>query len=245
MTSSRRIRGVVFDKDGTLFDFQASWSKWATNLLVGLSRDDLQLARKVGNKLGFDLETQEFDSKSPLVANTPEAILDSLRHEYPNWSARDIGNLISMCSFDAEMVEAVPLKALLDGLRDQGYCLGVATNDAEGIAKAHLGTAGVVDLFEFIAGYDSVQYPKPAPDMLLAFCRTTGIPPKETVMVGDSMFDIVAGYTADTHTVGVLTGGEARSRLSVLADAVLDNIGLLPDWLADANIQPDIGNVSN
>ena len=234
-----RIRGVVFDKDGTLFDFRASWSGWAMNLLVELSRDDLNLARTVGARLGFDLDSGRFEAGSPLVAGTPQSILEELQREFSDWSDTEMASLIYTCSINAKMVEAVPLHDLLGNLHGRGYKLGVATNDAEGTAMAHLETAGVADHFDFVAGFDSVQNPKPEPDMLLAFCRETGIPPEETVMVGDSLSDMIAGINARMHTVGVLTGGEGRARLSSWADAVLDNIGLIPGWLEEANRRPD------
>ncbi len=243
MTGSKRIRGVVFDKDGTLFNFQASWSKWATDVLVGLSRNDLRLAWNVGGNLGFDLQTQQFDSESPLIANTPEAILEALQREYSNWSKQGIQDLVTTCTTNAEMVEAVPLKALIGGLRSQGFTLGIATNDAEATANAQLSMAGVIDLFDFVAGYDSVNCPKPEPDMLLAYCEHSGIPPSEAVMVGDSLFDIVAGRKANMRTVGVLTGGETRHRLSAQAEAVLDDIGVLPEWLAETNRHLGSGTV--
>ena len=49
-------------------------------------------------------------------------------------------------------------------------------------------------------------------------------------MVGDSTHDLIAGRAAGMQTVGVLTG-MAEAELAPLADAVLPDIGHLPDWL--------------
>ena len=121
---------------------------------------------------------------------------------------------------------------LLDGLRDSGYRLGVATNDAEAPARAHLNSAGITDRFDFIAGYDSGHGGKPAPGQLLAFAARIGQPPERCVMVGDSRHDLNAGRAAGFATVGVLTGFASEQDLSDLADVVLPDIGHLPAWLA-------------
>lgn len=42
---------------------------------------------------------------------------------------------------------------------------------------------------------------KPAPDMLLECCRRMGVSPEDTVMVGDTRFDIEAGFNAGCHSV--------------------------------------------
>jgi len=42
---------------------------------------------------------------------------------------------------------------------------------------------------------------KPAPDMLFECCRRMDVKPANTVMVGDTRFDIEAGFNADCHTV--------------------------------------------
>ena len=74
-------------------------------------------------------------------------------------------------------VPAVPLRPLLEALRDRGLALGVATNDAEASARVHLRKAGVEDLFDFIAGYDSGHGEKPGPGQLLAFAAAQDLAP--------------------------------------------------------------------
>jgi phosphoglycolate phosphatase len=48
---------------------------------------------------------------------------------------------------------------------------------------------------------------KPAPDMLLECCRVMGVKPSETVMVGDTRFDVEAGFSAGCHTVAFAEHG--------------------------------------
>jgi phosphoglycolate phosphatase len=126
---------------------------------------------------------------------------------------------------------AVPLRPLLEGLRAINIALGVATNDSEVPALAHLGAAGVTDLFDFIAGYDSGFGGKPAPGQLLAFAQAVDVSPEHCVMVGDSTHDLHAGRAAGMRTIAVLTGAATAQTLAPLADVVLRDIGEIPAWL--------------
>ncbi|MFU8883561.1 MAG: HAD family hydrolase, partial [Rhodobacterales bacterium] len=105
------------------------------------------------------------------------------------------------------------------------------TNDTEAGALAHLGAAGVLAHFDFVAGFDSGHGAKPDPDPLLAFCARTGLTPARVVMVGDSRHDLIAGRRAGMQTLGVLTGTALTADLAPLADAVLPDIGHIPAWI--------------
>jgi phosphoglycolate phosphatase len=113
-----------------------------------------------------------------------------------------------------------------------GLALGVATNDSEAPARAHLAHAGIADLFAFVAGYDSGWGGKPAPGQLLAFARAAGLDPGACAMVGDSLHDLAAARAAGMAGVAVLTGIAGRDTLAPAADAVLGSVAELPDWIA-------------
>ena len=133
-------------------------------------------------------------------------------------------------------IEAVPLQSYFTQLRGLGLSLGIATNDAEAPARAHLGRAGIIDQFDFIAGYDSGHGGKPAPGQLHAFCAQTGLDVAHCLMVGDSTHDLHAGQAAGMRTIGVLTGPAPHEELAPFADAVLPDIGGIPDWLKSENL---------
>jgi phosphoglycolate phosphatase len=121
---------------------------------------------------------------------------------------------------------------MIAALKERGVVLGVMTNDAELSARAHLESAGVLDGFAFVAGFDSGYGAKPDPDPLLAFCKAAGVDPSRAAMVGDSEHDLVAGRAAGMRTLAVLTGMAGADELSPHADAVLPDVGHIPAWLA-------------
>lgn len=228
------INGILFDKDGTLFDFHATWSDWTQDLLQELSRGDSMRAARLAAVLGYDLTLCRFSPESIVIAHTPEEVASALLPHLPGQTPASLVARMNVISAAAPQVAALPLPPLLTDLRARGLRLGVATNDSESAAQAHLQAAGITDFFDFVAGFDSGHGGKPAPGMLLAFADRFGLDPREVLMVGDSLHDLIAGRAAGMRTVAVLTGLATEAELAPLAEAVLPDIGHLPVWLDSA-----------
>jgi phosphoglycolate phosphatase len=224
------IDGIVFDKDGTLFDFRQSWAGWVQGVLAELGRDPGHAA-SLANALRFDPETGDFFADSPVIAASTAEIADVLLPLLADMTHAHLETQLNRLAGTAEMRPAVPLRPLLLALRARGLRLGVATNDVEASARAHLLAQDVADLFDLVAGYDSGHGAKPGPGMLLAFAAQTGLDPARVLMVGDSLHDLMAGQAAGMRPVGVLTGIALAADLAPLAEVVLPDIGALPGWI--------------
>ena len=227
------IAGIVFDKDGTLFDFQATWADWTHRLLRQEAGDDPARLTMLADALGFDLHANAFRPDSIVIAATIDEVAD---HLLPLIAEDDFAALVDRLNAlgpEVTQVPATPLAPLFATLRAQGLRLGLATNDAEAAARAHLEQAGVAGHFDLVLGYDSGHGGKPAPGQLLAFLQHTGLPAASCVMVGDSLHDLHAGRAAGMRTIGVLTGVASRQDLAPHADVVFASIAEIPAWLAD------------
>ena len=225
------VDAIVFDKDGTLFDFAATWEAWAHAFLLRATGQDEGRAQEVGRHIGFDFATSRFEPDSVAIASTVAEVAAALAPHIPEYTTGALLDMINEEAASAPQTEAVPLRPLLDGLRDRGLRLGLATNDSEGPARAHLAAAGVLDRFDFVAGFDSGHGAKPGPGQLLAFAGRIGIAPERVAMVGDSRHDLIAGRAAGMVTLAVLTGMAPAAVLAPLSDAVLPDIGHIPGWL--------------
>ena len=226
-----QIAAILFDKDGTLFDFDASWGVWARGQLERLGAGDAALTGRLANAIGFGLALARFAPSSPVIAGTSEEVADYL---LPHLAGQDRAALIADLNAAAEdvpMASPVDLTACLNGLRARGLRLGVATNDSEATAWSHLRQAGVETAFDFVAGYDSGFGAKPEPGPLLAFAREIGIAPAQVAMVGDSRHDLHAARAAGMRAVAVLSGPATHADLAPHADVVLPHIGALEHWL--------------
>ena len=227
-----RVDGIVFDKDGTLFDFAATWESWAKSFLLRVCEGDHSAAHRIGHHIGFDYENSRFARDSVVIAGTPGEVAAVLLPHFPGMGAVALEAMLNEEAENAPQAESVPLVPFLSGLRGQGLRLGVCTNDGEAPARAHLASAGITELFDFIAGYDSGHGAKPAPGALLAFAAQLALSPDRVAMVGDSTHDLRAGRAAGMQTVAVLTGLADQAELAPFADVILPDIGHIPAWLA-------------
>lgn len=224
------IDGILFDKDGTLFDFRKSWGGWAQLLLARLADDPAHAAR-LAAAIGYLPETRDFDPSSVVIAGTAAEVAAALLPLLPGRDSAALTAEVNAAAASVAMMPAVDLAPLFAEFRRRGLKLGVATNDAEAPALAHLGAHDLIRSLDFIAGYDSGHGAKPGPGMCLAFARQTGLDPARLVMVGDSLHDLEAGRAAGMRTVAVLTGIARAETLAPHADAVLADIGALPGWI--------------
>ncbi|KPQ08176.1 MAG: phosphoglycolate phosphatase [Rhodobacteraceae bacterium HLUCCA12] len=233
------IRAILFDKDGTLFDFQATWGAWAGQMIADLAGADRDLHDALAQTLAYDPLRRRFHAHSMVIAGTSEEVAERIAPLLPDGGGgvAALTARMARAAAHAPLAEAVPLRPLLSQLRNAGYRLGVATNDNESVARQHL--AGQSDLFDFICGFDSGHGGKPAPGMLLAFAAECGLAPESVLMVGDSRHDLDAGRAAGMATLAVLTGVATEADLAPHADAVRPDIGHLPGYLRpDASWAP-------
>lgn len=229
------IKAILFDKDGTLFDFDASWAGYFEDLLARETGGDADRMRAIADHLAYDPVGRRFLPGSVVIAETVDIVADHMLPFLPETTKAALIDRMNALSADLRMTEIVPLAPLLDQLSAMGLPLGVCTNDAETPARAQLALAGVEDRFAFIAGHDSGYTPKPAPDAPRAFCRAVGLPPQDCLMVGDSLHDLIAGRAAGMQTA-FLTDDPARA--PDIADITLRHIGELPDRLRPGRAGP-------
>ncbi|SFR41836.1 HAD family hydrolase [Litoreibacter janthinus] len=226
-----KIKGLLFDKDGTLLDFDATWGQWASRFFEDLAQGDPELLARLAGAVDFDIAAKKFNPTSPVIAGTADVAIDLLQPLVPHWEWQALMDYGNEKAAQAELATPCPLPQLFDRLDEMGLTLGVATNDAESSAQAHMRRLGVEGRFARILGFDSGFGGKPAPQMLWAFSEHCGFAPDEVAMIGDSTHDLHAGRNAGMVCVGVLTGPASRIELAPHADVVLDTIADIPDWL--------------
>jgi phosphoglycolate phosphatase len=222
----------VFDKDGTLFDFQATWGAWSRGMIEAESGGDPERMARIAEVLGYDLGANRFRPDSVVIAATTEEVAERLLPLVPATTKDDLMARMNDRARTAPQVEAAPLREVLGRLAAMGLPLGVATNDTEEPARAHLRGAGVETMFAFVAGFDSGWGGKPEAGQLRAFAQAVGVEPGACAMVGDSLHDLHAARAAGMVGIGVLTGVAGREVLEPHAAVVLDSIAELPGWIA-------------
>ena len=229
------IRGVIFDKDGTLFDFQSTWGIWTAQVLARIAGSDEALLQQLAEALGYDTQTRRVQPGSVIVAATPMDIAAVVNDCIPALSQAQICEWLNEEAKTAPQVLVTDLHRLTAELRRINLGLCVMTNDAEAPARAHLASVQASDLFDFVIGSDSGFGAKPQAAPLLALADKMEIPAAACVMVGDSTHDLRAGRAAGMRAVAVLTGLAEADELAPLADAVLPDVSHLPAWISAQN----------
>ncbi|APX88898.1 hypothetical protein BV394_03440 [Brevirhabdus pacifica] len=225
------VRGLLLDKDGTLFDFAASWNAWTAGIITELAEGDPERVARIAKVLEFDMAACCFYPESPVIAGTLAEIAQLLATVIREPDAATLETFLERRAARAEMVPAVDLTHFCAEMAGRGIALGLVTNDGEGAARAHLERAGVIGAFAFVAGYDSGHGAKPEAGPLLAGARALGLAPEEVVMVGDSLHDLAAGQAAGMRRLAVLTGPAPAQELAPHAEAVLRDIGEIAAWI--------------
>jgi phosphoglycolate phosphatase len=225
-------KGIVFDKDGTLIDFNSTWLPVYRYAALEVAKNNRPLADELLNQHGYDPDASRFIGGSLLAVGNNHAIAHAwARHLVDVVDETEIETLsvrLNQIFQQQVALSATPvqgLKATLQHLTRAGLKLGVATSDSyQGIHNT-LEAFDVISEFEFLCGYDSGHGLKPDPGMVLAFCAAMSLEPAEVIVVGDNRHDIEMGKNARAgYCIGVLTGTSTRDELEDLADVVFDDI---------------------
>ena len=120
--------------------------------------------------------------------------------------------------------------------------LGIATGKSQRGVRAVLGRHGLLERFATIQTSDDAPS-KPHPGMVLAAMRATGAAPEETVVVGDTVFDLEMARAAGARAIGVAWGYHPPAALlDVGPDAVIEGFAELVPTLdrlwGDGAVEP-------
>lgn len=239
MRTAAPLAGILFDKDGTLLDFDATWGPATVAVIAALAEGDEARMTALAEAAGFDHRRIAFHPHSPIIAGDTEAFA-------PAW-AEHLGiayDGIFTGRVDA-LYRAESLKSLtayddvarsLDTLIAAGLAVGLATNDSEGTARAHLQALGIEDRFAYVAGYDTGHGAKPGPGMVEAFAVAIGVTADRIVMIGDSPHDMEAARLAGAQAIGIARTPAAAAALEGHADVLIFDLDELPARLAGSKL---------
>ena len=229
------INAIIFDKDGTIADFTATFTPATKLVLDELSAGDPEVFEQMAEAVGFDHASNKIMDSSIIIAGSGVDIAEALSTVLPIEDIEEFGSGLDemygeICQNTVEALPGAP-KAL-EALHEADILLGVGTNDSEENAVTQMEALDIDHLFEHIFGADSGYGAKPGSGMIDAFVERLGLRPEQVLMVGDSIHDIEAGRAAGVKTCAVETGPASREELLPHADMVLSSITELPAALS-------------
>lgn len=232
------IQGILFDKDGTLLEFDRTWRP-VVNRIIGEILLEYQLPETIRNTLGeaIGLYPDRIDPQGSLSCGTNRDVAEDLlkilgnqvsKEDFVTWSTKAFDRMAA----ELPVYPVAGALELMENLRKEGIRIGLSTADSVENATFFLQKTGLYPYFDFIGADDGVVNPKPAVDYMLNFCSRYGFSPKNVAVVGDTLTDMTLGKNSGTGLrIGVLSGTGTRELLAPHADLVTDGIGNL--WTGD------------
>jgi len=205
---TNKIKGVIFDLDGTLVDsFQAIYlgfhHVYTKMGLAPLSYDEVKkvVGRGLGHTFGELLGEERVPQAIFLFREKYEEVLRTHTHLLPD------------------------VRVVLETLYGRGIQLAVATNKLGRFSRAIFEHLRMEKLFTIIVGDGDVSPNKPHPAMLFFALEKMGLGKEDAVFVGDSVIDIQTAQNAKMSVYSVPTGNSAREDLEkAQPTAILDRL---------------------
>jgi phosphoglycolate phosphatase len=208
---------IVFDWDGTLMDSAAHIIDCLQTALV-----DLKLPQKTDNEIKNIIGLGLKEALAVLLPEVNDSDLNALTARY-----RD--------HFFSEEKETSQLfngaRELVEELHAQDYFLAVATGKGRRGLDKVLNETGLGEYFPFTRCADE-SHSKPHPQMLLEIIDWYGVEANETIMIGDTDYDLQMANNARAHGIAVTYGVHDKQRLLDCNPVTcVNNIEDLKHWL--------------
>ena len=210
----------MFDWDGTLMDSEAQIVACLHAAIADLELEPMD-DNTVKNVIGLGLR-EAIDTLVPGRDDRfHQAFVDAYR---THWFQSESSVLFAGA------------REVLDIIRQNEFLLGVATGKARRGLDRVLNDTGLTSCFHATRCADEAPS-KPHPQMLLDLMEALEVLPEETIMVGDTEYDMEMATNAGVAKIAVRSGVHSGERLNRHAPLVcLDRIADMPDWMAAAGL---------
>jgi phosphoglycolate phosphatase-like HAD superfamily hydrolase len=227
---------IIFDKDGTLINFETMWVAWAMDLAQRLEAlTGRSMIERLQKAMDFYADTGQIIAHGVLSV-TP---MNGLRALTVQLLIGEVG--LSPAAAEAAVTKVwqtpdpvalahplTDLNALFQTVRQHQVQIAIATSDDRAPTEATLAKLGLAGFVATLACGDDGIPIKPEPDMVLTICRRVGISPAKAVIVGDNVADLEMGRRAGIGLrVGVLSGVSSAEILAPYADILLPSVANL------------------
>jgi phosphoglycolate phosphatase len=233
-TPPENLRAILFDKDGTLVDFDRTWAPIDRAAVALAAAGDAELASRIADACGIDEATGRTRPDSLFASgNSEEIVARMVETGSPFTVAELVLQLDDLFAEGANRpVALTDLPPLMVTLRQAGFAIGIASSDNERAIRRSAEVLGIIEHISFIAGYDSGHGVKPGPGMIRGFCEAVGCSPEAVAMVGDNRHDIDMARAARAGAaIAVLSGTGTLETLGGHADVCIDSVVQLPELL--------------
>ncbi|MGP4863062.1 phosphoglycolate phosphatase [Psychrobacter sp. T6-5] len=221
---------LIFDFDGTLIDSVPDLAD-ATNAMLTTLGKDTYLIETIRNWIG---NGSRLLVERALVGDVtvPEGALTQAEADHAEQIFFEAYKNLS----GSKTVAYPDVDSGLKQLHAAGYTLALVTNKPIRFVPKILESFGWQDLFSEVMGGDSLPVKKPDPAPLLHVCDALNVGVAQSVMIGDSRNDMLAGQNANMDTLGLSYGYNYGQDIRELNPTeAFDNFADLVAWIMKDN----------
>jgi phosphoglycolate phosphatase-like HAD superfamily hydrolase len=227
-----KAQAIIFDKDGTLIDFDAMWGGWVVYLAEQLHLvSGLNVCEPLCLAIGYDDVNKKVLAHGKLAA-TPMHLLYRLTVEVMQslgLNAEDAECAVEKgwCIPDPVISakQFTDTRALFGQLHGKGIKIGIATTDDRAPTQAMIEAFDIEEYISSMVCADDGIKAKPAPDMVLTICERMNVDPAKVMVVGDTTADLKMARSAGAGlVVGVLSGVSSARDLVEYADVIIESV---------------------
>ena len=213
-----KYRLVVFDFDGTVADTAAHIVATSHAMLRATGFPDIP-DEKIRQTIGLPFE----QCLAIMTQCNDEAVIMHCAEVYR-----------SMFFQQKEAIATLfpTVKETLQQIHQHGILMGIATSRSRYSLDLLCKQMGIDGMFRRCMAYEDAEQKKPAPEMVLKLLEHFQIAAEDTLVVGDTIYDIQMGQRAGCDTCGVTYGNHTRAQLTAQqATYVIDRFSDLLDLL--------------
>ncbi len=222
---------LIFDFDGTLIDSVPDLADATNAMLTTLGKDTYPI-ETIRNWIG---NGSRMLVERALVGDVtvPEGALTQAEANHAEQIFFEAYKNLS----GSKTVAYPDVDSGLKKLHAAGYTLALVTNKPIRFVPKILESFGWQDLFSEVMGGDSLPVKKPDPAPLLHVCDALNVSVAQSVMIGDSRNDMLAGQNANMDTLGLSYGYNYGQDIRELNPTeAFDNFADLVTWIMKDNI---------
>jgi beta-phosphoglucomutase len=206
-------KAIIFDLDGTLID--------------SIPAHVRAYQRLANDEFGIYLEQES------ILKHFGKKTRDIIKALLPVYE-KDLDALVKKKqSYYREAFDSIKLlpgiNKVLDTIKEKGIRCALGTSSSRRNVDIVIKKFNLE--FDAIITGEDVERGKPSPDTFLTLAQRLNLSPKDCLVIGDAVYDILAAKKAGMKAIGVLTGSTTREEMKTTeADAIFENLLEFIEW---------------
>lgn len=210
------VKGFIFDIDDTLVDSKEvhyqSWEYVLEKYKISIKKEDvIKEFGNATNKIGLKFANGDIELGNKLANEKTEHLISNINKIQPFSGVNE----------------------LFKRIIENKCTIAIASSNFRKVIEAIIKINNWDKFISVFVGIEDVANSKPDPEMILKCIKKLNYPPKNCVMIGDSLADIQAGQAAKVKTIGVLSKNKTYEyfepcKPNIILNSIKDLINYIP-----------------